>query len=180
VRRWHTGAVERRERELILRQGAVRAADPRERAMGRSLAADIEGSPLTGRPLRTRLRNFRPSADRYLAALGGPLPYMVRLRQIADEMRAHEAELGRRWQELAAERDDDGRSFAEQWRVLAERWNFTAVNILIDKHNRYFPAESRLPMDPRTGDFVPVNGEPYRKPLLGPAWILERFPVTGG
>jgi hypothetical protein len=171
--------VERRERELILRQGAVRAADPRERAIGRSLAADLEGSPLAGRKVRIRLRNFRPSADRYLAALGGPLPYMVRLRQIADEIRAHEAELERRWRELAAECDGDGRSFAEQWRALAERWNFSAVNILIDKHNRYFPAESRLPMDPRTGDFALVNGEPYRRRLLGPDWILERFPALG-
>jgi hypothetical protein len=172
--------VDRRERELILRQGAVRAGDPRDRAIACSLAADLDGNPLAGRKVHARLRNFRPSADRYLAALGGPLPYMVRLRQIADEIRAHEAELGRRWQELAAECDGDGRSFAERWRALAERWNFTAVNILIDKHNRYFPAESRLPMDPRTGDFVPVNGEPYRKSLLGPAWILERFPATAG
>jgi hypothetical protein len=26
------------------------------------------------------------------------------------------------------------------------------VNELIDRHNRFYPAESRLPMDPRTRD----------------------------
>jgi hypothetical protein len=169
--------VERRERDLILKQGAVRANDPRDRAIGRSLAADLEGSPLAGRPLRTRLRNFSSTADSYLAALGGPLPWMIRLRQIADETRAHEEALERTWRELATECDRNGSSFAARWRALAEQWNFAAVNVLIDKHNRYFPAEARLPMDPRTGDFVLVNGEPYRKPILGPDWILERFPA---
>jgi hypothetical protein len=161
-----------------MNQGAVRANDPRERVLERSLAADLEGSPVVGRPLRTRLRNFRPSPYSYLAALGGPLPYMRRLRQIAEETREHEEELRRRWRELAAECDGDGPAFAGRWSELAERWNFSAVNELIDKHNRYFPAESRLPMDPRTGDFALVNGAPYRKPLLGRDWILERFPAA--
>lgn len=161
-----------------MNQGAVRANDPRERALARSLATDLEGSPVVGQPLRTRLRNFRPSPHSYLAALGGPLPYMRRLRQIAEETREHEDALRRRWHELAAECDGDRRAFAGRWSELAGSWNFSAVNELIDKHNRWFPAESRLPMDPRTGDFALVNGEPYRKALLGRDWILERFPAS--
>jgi hypothetical protein len=31
-------------------------------------------------------------------------------------------------------------------------------------------------MDPRTRDFVRVNGRPYRREPLDAAWILERFP----
>ena len=57
-----------------------------------------------------------------------------------------------------------------------ERWDFGNVNELIDRHNRYYPAESRLPMDPRTGDFVLVNGRPYRRTPLDAAWALDRFP----
>ena len=30
-------------------------------------------------------------------------------------------------------------------------------------------------MDPRTRDFVLVNGKPYRREPLAAAWILERF-----
>ena len=102
---------------------------------------------------------------------------MQRLRAIADEIGAHEEALSRAWQELAEECAGDAAAFARRWRETAESWRFDAVNELIDKHNRYFPAESRLPMDPRTGDFVLVGGEPYRKQPLGASWILERFPL---
>ena len=60
---------------------------------------------------------------------------------------------------------------------MAERWSFSEVNDLIDRHNRWYPMEARLPMDPRTGDFVLVNGESYRKRPLDARWVLERFPA---
>jgi hypothetical protein len=169
--------VERQERERILRQGAVRANDPRDRAFGRTLAADLDGSPLAGRPLRQRARNFTATAESYLAALGGPLPYMQRLRQIADETAAHEEALEQRRQELAARCGRDAAAFARRWLALAERWNFSAVNELIEQHNRWFPIEARLPMDPRTGDFALVNGEHYARRPLDAEWILARFAV---
>ena len=50
------------------------------------------------------------------------------------------------------------------------------MNDLIERHNRHYPAESRLPMNPRTGDFVLINGRPYTREPLDVAWILERFP----
>jgi len=50
------------------------------------------------------------------------------------------------------------------------------VNELIERHNRNFPAEARLPMDPRTRDFVRVNGRPYVREPLDARWILSRFP----
>jgi hypothetical protein len=168
--------VKRRERELIMRQGAVLADDPRDRAQGDAIARDLDGSPLRGRPVRQRLRNFRPSAESYLASLGGPLPYMQRLRAIADETQAHDDALRQAWHELAEECATDPSAFERRWRERAHSWRFDAVNELIEKHNRYFPAESRLPMDPRTGDFVLVGGKPYRMDPLGPGWVLERFP----
>jgi len=175
-RELHNTGVDRRERERILSEGPIRRDGPRDRAEGRALERDLDGSPVVGRPLRQRLRNFQAAADSYLASLGGPLPYMLRLRQIADEIAAHEAALERRWRELAVECDGRSDVFGQRWRQTAEGWSFTAVNVLIDKHNRYYPTESRLPMDPRTGDFVPVLGEPYRKQLLDVEWVLERFP----
>ena len=50
----------------------------------------------------------------------------------------------------------------------------------IDKHNRYFPIETRLPMDPRTGDYVRRAGRSYRRDEVGPEWILDRFPPAFG
>jgi hypothetical protein len=54
------------------------------------------------------------------------------------------------------------------------------VNDLIQRHNRNYPAEARLPMDPRTRDFVKVNGRPYQRELVDERWILERFPADLG
>jgi hypothetical protein len=136
---------------------------------------DMRSSPLRGRPLPLRLRNFRPAADGYLAALGGPLPYMLRLREIESLTAAHEHSLAATRERLAAELEPD--DLADAWRAEAERWSFDEVNDLIARHNRWFPAESRLPMDPRRGDFALVNGRDYRLEPLDAAWVLERFPA---
>jgi hypothetical protein len=164
--------------ELYGQWGGRRADDdPREAARERLLRRELDGSPVVGKPLRERLRNFRPSVESYIASLGGPLPYMQRLRAIEDETREHEQRLAEARRELAAECRGHPDRFARRWREFAHGWRFDAVNELIDRHNRNYPAESRLPMDPRTGDYALVGGEPYRRRPLDAAWILERFPA---
>ncbi|HKD32147.1 MAG TPA: hypothetical protein VKB73_01620 [Gaiellaceae bacterium] len=162
--------MERREREAIMKQGVTRPETPRDRREREALEEDVRGNPLAGRPLRRRIRNFRPAPDAQIAALGGPLAWMRRLRAIEIELERHEQQLAEAY-EL--------RESAEEWRELAERWDFSEVNDLIERHNRHYPAESRLPMNPRTGDFVLVNGRPYTREPLGADWILSRFPVVG-
>ncbi len=85
--------MRREEREQILKQGIVSAETPRDRRDREALAEDLRSTGLKGRRLRLRLLNFRPSADGYLSALGGPLPYMVRLRTIAEQTAEHERRL---------------------------------------------------------------------------------------
>ena len=168
--------MDRKEREQILGEWGLRDASVRERAEHALLAEDLEGSPLKGKRLPGRLRNFRPAVDRYVASLGGPAGYMRRLRQIELETEAHGQRLAEAWRELAGLCGSDPNAFERRWRLTAERWSFTAVNELIDRHNRWYPAEARLPMDPRSGDFVPVAGKPYRRRPLDAAWVLDRFP----
>lgn len=103
-----------RERKAIMSEGAIRAADPRDRAEAEALAAELEDNPFASRAVRRRLRNFH------------------------------------------------------------------AVNELVGRHNVNFPAESRLPMDPRTGDFVLLNGRRYQREPLDARWILDRFPPERG
>jgi hypothetical protein len=170
----------RREREQFMKQGVVAPETPRERRELAGLEQDLEGSPLAGRPLRMRLRMFRPSAEGYLASLGGPLPYMVRLREIAAKTAAHEEALSHAWHELAFECAGEPEEFARRWSELAASWSFVEVNDLIERHNRWYPVESRLPMDPKRGDYALVNGEDYRKRPLDVDWVLERFPVEIG
>jgi hypothetical protein len=164
-----------RERKEILGEWGTRPENDRERVQREALERDLEGSPLRGQPLRRRLRNATPSIDGYVASLGGPLPYMVRLREIEAETAAHERGLRRAWHELAA-RSAGPEDFERRWRRLAGRWSFFAINELIDRHNRYYPVESRLPMDVRRRDFALVNGKPYRREPLDASWVLERFP----
>ena len=172
--------VERRERQEILGEWGVGAETPRGRVERRSLERDLGDSPLAGKPLPRRLRNFRPSVENYVASLGGPLPYMTRLREIEAHTAAHEQALAQAWRELAAACAGDPAAFARRWHRLAAGWSFDVVNDLIDRHNRYFPIEARLPMDVRTRDYVLVNGERYEKHSLTAAWVLERFPPDAG
>lgn len=167
-----------RERKDILGQWEARLVDgPRDRRTRELLEADLDGSPVKGRPLRQRLRNWRPEADGYIASMGGPLPYMQRLKLI-EELEAEQLrKLESVWRGLARRAGGDAGRFAAQWQRLAERRSFHVVNDLIDEHNRWYPAEARLPMDPRTGDYVRVNGKPYRRRPLDAAWVLERFPA---
>ena len=156
-------------------EGAIREDDPRDVARARRLAEEVDGSPLKGKRIRQRLKNFVAGPDSYVASMGGPLPWMQRRRMIEDETARHERRLADAHRELAQTCRNEV-EFARRWSGIAEVWSFHAVNELIEKHNRNFPAESRLPMDPRTGDFVLLNGRPYRRDPLDAAWILARFP----
>jgi hypothetical protein len=168
--------VDPREAKAIMSQGAIRPETPRDREERRVLTEELAVSPVKGRPLEQRLRNFRPDADAAIRALGGPAHWMRRLRAIEDEIDRHEAQLAEAWRALAVE-TPDAAEFARAWRALAQRWNFAEVNELIARHNRHFPAEARLPMDPRTRDFVKLNGRSYEREPLDEQWILRRWPA---
>jgi hypothetical protein len=159
--------VKRRPEEIIGEWG-VRDVTPPSQAERKKLEGEAELNPLTGSVLPRRIRRFRVEADRYLAALGGPLPFMRRARAIDDEIEAHRARLERAYEEH--------RGSADEWRRFAARWDFEDVNELIERHNRWYPVEARLAMDPRTKDYVKVGGRSYRREPLDAAWILERFP----
>jgi len=148
---------------------------PRRRAEREEVEHAAAGSPLHGRPLPQRVRLERASLERYLRAAGGPLLYMRRLRQIEEATRRHEEALAERRAELAATTRPGDLDAA--WRAEAHAWDFAEINRLIEQHNRWYPVEAQLPMDPRTGDYALIDGQHYtRRPLDG-AWILERFPA---
>jgi len=159
--------MDRGERERISRQGVILPETSRAQRELALLREDLAEHPFKGRPLRRRYRNFTIDAGSHAASLGGPLPYMARLREIEALTVGHEQALAERYEvtERAA------------WYRVAERWSFHVVNDLIERHNRWYPLEARLPMDPRTGDYVLVNGERYSRRPLDVEWVLERFPA---
>jgi hypothetical protein len=147
-------------------QGAIRPETARDREERRVIEADLATSPVKGKPLRSRLRNFRPDAESAVRALGGPLLWMRRLRAIEDAYDQHVRQLD------AAYRETD----PADWPRVAEEWDFSEINRLIERHNKNFPAEARLPMDPQTRDFVRVNGRRYEREPLDADWILSHWP----
>ena len=164
------------DRATPSRQGARRPGTPQERRERELLEAELASSPVRGTPLPQRPRNFRPDPVSGVQALGGPTAWMRRLRAIEDAVDQHERRLAEAWRELAVELEDPA-EFAAAWRELADNWSFARVNDLIERHNRNFPAEARLAMDPRTRDFVRVNGRSYLREPLDARWILDRFPA---
>jgi hypothetical protein len=159
----------KRRPEDIIGEWGVRDVTPPSQAERRKLEAEHDLNPLTGKALPRRIRRFRVEADRYLASLGGPLPYMQRLRQIDDLVETHTNRLAAAYAEHAGDPD--------AWRRVAARWDFGEVNDLIERHNRWYPIEARLAMDPKTRDYVKVGGRPYRRDPLDARWILTHFPA---
>ena len=169
--------MEKAERDAILRQGVVLPETPRQRRELAALAEDLETITLTGKPLPVRARAFRPTAEAYLVATRGPLPYMLRLREIEQRTVDLERSLGDAREALRVECGDDDDRFRREWTGRVAALRFDELNDLIDRHNRWYPAESRLPMDPRTGDYALVNGRDYRLEPFDAEWVLDRFPA---
>jgi hypothetical protein len=148
---------------------------PVERHVERSYLDDPE--EIAGRPLSRRQRQTRRTVEQYLR--GGVMPrYMERLRDIDRGIAEQERLLRHSYEELREEYAGDRRGFTRAWRARAREWTFPdSLNELIAQHNEWYPIERQLPVDIRTRDYVKIQGRSYRRPLLGPDWILEKFPA---
>jgi hypothetical protein len=165
--------VTEQERDAILKASPRRAST---RPAPDAHLEDIRANAFFGRPLPLRLRNFQTSVEDYFVTLQGPRPYVLRLREIDARQQEHEHDLEARWHQLAHD-EPDAETFAQRWTETVEAIVFDEVNDLIDRHNRWYPVEAGLPMDPHTGDFVLLGGMDYRRAPLDATWVLERFPA---
>jgi hypothetical protein len=130
-----------------------------------------------GRPLSRRARQTQRSVEAYLKSGVRPR-WMERLADIDQGIAAEKQRLGRAYRAVQEEYEDDPRAFARRWRAIARAWRFDALNELIHQHNDWYPIERQLPMDPRTRDYIRPGGRSYRRPVLGPEWVLEHFPAS--
>ena len=120
----------------------------------------------------------RPSLPGYLVAAAGVPRFALRQLEIEAEEERHRERLAAERERVAAEAGTDALAFARSWRALAGDWSFDHVNALIDQHNRWYPIERKIPLDPRTGAERPPLGASYRREPLDVRWILEQFPLA--
>lgn len=129
-----------------------------------------------GMPLSERARTRERSLESYLR--GEMLPRFIRrLADIERQTREHERALRGVHDRLRDTHRGDRKGLERAWRAVAEGWDFSHTNALITEHNEWYPVERDLPMNPRTRDYVLVNGRSYRRAELDAAWVLERFPA---
>ena len=143
----------------------------------RLVTGDLDESSGKGRPLSDRARQSQRSVEAYLK--GGVRPrWMERAVDIDGGIARERRLLASAHADLREACRRDGGDFAERWRALARDWPFPADLVeLIHQHNEWYPIERDLPLNPRTGDYVRVGGRSYRRPELGPDWVLEQFPA---
>ena len=152
-------------------------SEPAKTAIERRLYDTLEDTDGVGKPLSRRARQTRRTVEAYLKA-GGVPRYMERLNEIDASVRMQTARIESAYRRLQAALVDDPALFDRRWRERAHGWPFERLNQLIRDHNAWYPIETGLPMDPRTGDYVRRAGRSYRREELTPEWVLERFPAA--
>ena len=141
------------------------------------LATHLEESEGSGRALSRRARQTRRTVEAYLKAGVRPR-WMERLVEIDRGIASERRRLDSAYRALQDECRRDPGLFAPRWRALAQSCTFDRLNELIRQHNDWYPIERDLPMDPRTRDYVLIQGRSYRRAELGPEWVLEHFPPS--
>jgi hypothetical protein len=142
----------------------------------RIVGQDLDEQAGKGRPLSDRARQTSRSVEAYLKAGVRPR-WMERVAEIDARIARERRRLGQAHRALREECAGDARLFARRWRAVAHVWPFAELNELIAQHNEWYPIERDLPLNPRTGEYVRMAGRSYRRPVLGPEWVLERFPA---
>ena len=150
--------------------------DEQRSSVERIVRQDLDETTGKGRPLSSRAAQTQRSIDAYLKSGVRPR-WMERVADIDAGIAYERRRLERAYRALKAECDGDAELFAARWRERARTWPFDELNELIAQHNDWYPVERDLPLNPRTGDYVRVGGRSYRRPILGPEWVLEHFPV---
>jgi hypothetical protein len=153
--------------------------EDRRSPVERLLKKDPEALREAPRRLSERAAQYQRTLEGYLQA--GNMPrWMERLADIQRATNQERAALERAYESLKAQHTGDPAVFEQRWRETAESWPFGQVNVLIGQHNDWFPIERQLAVDPRTRDYVLINGRSYRRTPLDAEWVLLEFPPRLG
>jgi hypothetical protein len=124
-------------------------------------------------------RNFTIATEERVRALAVGVPaYAARKKRIEDAEEQFLRALVTRDHELAAQ---GASPEAREASLLTEakRFDLAAVNRLVESHNRYYPIEANLPIDPKTGIYL-LREVPWQPEEPLTAERLVRAALTRG
>jgi hypothetical protein len=111
-------------------------------------------------------RNFHISTEERVRALAAGAPaWSVRKRRIEDAIARYERTL-RDVQDALLVAGASAARIEAKLLERAKRFDIAKTNALIETHNRYYPIEANLPIDPRTGGYLQLGRLWSREPLV--------------
>ncbi len=112
-------------------------------------------------------RNFTITTEERIRAMSiGAPAYAVRKKGLEDKVVALVDSLLAIFDKETAR----GRDAMSAVRAHASTVNFEKMNAIVAKHNRWYPIEANLPIDPGTGCYL-QSGRPWTRE---PEWTAER------
>lgn len=122
-------------------------------------------------------RNFTlTTAERMRALTIGPPAWALRKKHLEDLEAKHVTSLAELHEKLVAKavargEPIDPEAIARAVEERARALDLRKMNALAATHNRYYPIEANLPIDPKTGDYL-LQGRPWQPE---PPWTVERL-----
>jgi hypothetical protein len=119
-------------------------------------------------------RNFSLGTAESIRALTIGVPsYAARKRRIEDLLEDLTEHLREALSKLGPASLASPASRHEAALALAATLDLSKVNALVEAHNRYYPIEANLPVDPRTGAYLVKRGTPFEpEPAVTPARLV--------
>jgi hypothetical protein len=108
--------------------------------------ASVKDAPRKIEDLLGPPRNFRLAFEERLRAIVSGVPAYIRRKRLIEDLVDGKVQLLR---ELKAKGTIDADLLAK-----AEALDLRRINDLVDRHNRYYPVEANLPIDPKSGELL--------------------------
>lgn len=160
----------------FLHRGSRRIDSPRENELAARLEEDRQHNPLTGRPLTAHASPFALEVKDYLRAAAGAPAWSQRLARIHQlQTELHEG-LRSAYAEHRRRFGARPRDFAQRWRTHLAALDLAPLNLLIEKHNAYYPIEANLRTHWPSGRYLLPRGIEYPQARVTLAALLERYP----
>jgi len=119
---------------------------------------DPKSTPPPAETLTPQVNFTLTTEDRVRAVASGPPAYIRRLRAIEDLEEGIVRVLVETCEEAIAQSlDPEGHA-----RSAAPLRALERLNDLVARHNRWYPIEANLPLQPRTGELIDRTGQPWR------------------